>query len=156
MRRRVALIVAFLAPALALFAGGAGTTVDEVAANLVCPCGCDNMIVSSCVCGTAAQIRAEIGEKLDAGMTAEQIWEEFARRYGRQILATPPAEGFHLTVWTLPFLAVFTAGWLLTRLLRRWSRRGATDAGEPAVPEPIAGDDELLRRMQEELRQFQQ
>ncbi len=155
MPRKVVFVLSCLLAAIPILAAGPAATVEEVASNLICPCGCDNMIVSSCVCGTAAQLRAEISDKLAAGMTAEQIWDEFVRRYGQKILATPPAEGFHLTVWVLPFLAVFTAGWLLTRILRRWAASPKADSpsSEPAA---IIEDNELLRKMQEELRQFQQ
>ncbi len=154
MRRRMAVVLSCLLAALAVPAAASPATVEEVASNLICPCGCDNMLVSSCVCGTATQIRSEIDSKLAAGMTAEQIWDEFVRRYGREALATPPADGFHLTVWILPFLAALTAGWMLARILRRWA---AAPAPGESSPEPGTGieDGELLRRMQEELRQFQ-
>ncbi len=155
MRRKVALVFSCLLAAVSMPAAGPPATVEQVASNLICPCGCDNMIVSACVCGTAAQLRAEIGDKLAAGMTAEQIWDDFLRRYGQEILATPPMKGFHLTVWVLPFLAALTAGWLLTRILRRWAARPkADDLSHP--PTTIPEDDELLREMQEELRRFQQ
>ena len=46
--------------------------VDEIGANLMCQCGC-TMVLSSCDCGTAEQMRGEIRSMIDQGKTKDDI-----------------------------------------------------------------------------------
>lgn len=129
-------------------------TVEEVTSNLVCTCGCDNMIVSSCMCTAADQIRTDVRNLIAQDLTKEQIWERYVTRYGQKVLASPATHGFDLTAWLLPFVATLLAGGLLIHLLRRWvavARPVATTG--PAVHSP--GQSSLLERLQRELREFE-
>ena len=46
----------------------------------------------------------QIDLALAEGKDEEVILEDFVSQYGLKVLATPPAEGFNLLVWILPFL----------------------------------------------------
>lgn len=129
---------AFLVTALALATPAVGQIPDDVKAitsGLVCTCGCGNMIVANCNCSAADQVRGEVAALLASGLSRPAVFEEFARRYGSEVLAAPPARGFGLAAWTLPFAALAGAGWFLGRRLRRWA------AASPPTPPPEAPAD---------------
>ncbi|MFN8530538.1 MAG: cytochrome c-type biogenesis protein CcmH [Anaerolineae bacterium] len=72
--------------------GGTVTVTDDqvnaIAHTLYCPV-CENITLD--VCGTAAcaDWRAEIRIQLEQGMSAEQITEDFVRRFGDRVVGTP-------------------------------------------------------------------
>jgi cytochrome c-type biogenesis protein CcmH len=94
----------------------------EVGAKLTCQCGCREQITKCGMqnCGSATPIRAEIREKLKAGMGVEPIVESFVARMGKQVLAAPPMEGFDLTAWIVPFamlgLGLVLVGWIVVKM----------------------------------------
>ena len=55
-------------------------------------------------CHSSTPLREEIAGMIKQGMNAEQIVSAFVAKYGKVILAAPPAEGFDLMAWTLPFI----------------------------------------------------
>lgn len=128
-------------------------TVKEVTSNLVCTCGCDNMVVSSCTCSAADQIRADVRTLLDLELTKEQIWARYVTQYGRKVLASPSKHGFDLSAWLLPFVATFLAGGLLILALRRWVALANPLAASPPVLPP-AEQSNLWEKLQRELREF--
>ena len=109
----------------------------EAARALVCQCGGGRALVHECAmdrCPSSEPIREEIAERLQAGESAEQ------GIYGLHILAAPPATGFHLSAWVLPFAALFAGGIAAGFVLRRWKRQ-SDDGASPAaveVPEELA------------------
>lgn len=113
--------------------------VTAIAEQLACYCGCPHMQVSTCFCGTADSIRADIAAQLDAGRTPEQIIAAYVDEHGTWGLAVPPKEGFNLVIWLLP-AALLVGGALLVFLLgARWSRSRDDDSpfiagAEPATP----------------------
>jgi len=72
------------------------------------------------VCGTtleltddapqAQQLRDQIRGLIDQGLTKDEIKDELVDEYGESVLATPDTEGFGLTAWVLPGLAIMLAG----------------------------------------------
>ena len=124
------------------------TTVHEVASQLICTCGCDNMIVSDCNCGAADDVRAAIQSKIDNGMDKAAILSDFASQYGEKVLAAPTKSGFNLTAWTMPFIVLLVAAVAVTYVIRRWVRASQKSA-RPAVPvhpQHYAQDLERLKR----------
>ncbi|MDE2965048.1 MAG: cytochrome c-type biogenesis protein CcmH, partial [Acidobacteriota bacterium] len=82
--------------------------VKKVSENFVCQCSCNHQL-SGCGmlhCGSANPLRSEIDQKLQAGMTEEQIVDDFVAKYGGVILSAPTGEGFDLVAWTLPVVAL--------------------------------------------------
>jgi cytochrome c-type biogenesis protein CcmH len=94
----------------------------EVAEQLTCQCGCREQITKCGMqnCGSATPIRAEIREKLKAGMGVDQVVESFVARMGKQILAAPPMKGFDLTAWIVPFvtlgLGLVLVAWIVVKM----------------------------------------
>lgn len=133
---------------ITLFASSAvfaAATVDDVAEELACSCGC-GMTVSNCThqsCGGANKMKEEVALLLQQGRDKEEILQSFVNRYGEQVLAAPPKRGFNLTAWLLPFAAIGGGGLGLFALIKRWSsesqaeRNGSTMGVDPQYAEQV-------------------
>jgi cytochrome c-type biogenesis protein CcmH len=123
-----------------------------VCEQLVCQCGC-NSTVATCAmenCHSAEPIREEVAERLENGESPASILNVFRERYGLQILAAPPASGFHLTAWVMPFIALVLGAIVIAMVLRSWRRRAPAGG-----PEPDGGLSDYERaRIERELRDF--
>ncbi len=107
--------------------------VRVIASELRCVV-CQNLSVADSPAEMAVQMRGIVREQLQAGKTPDEVRAYFVSKYGEWVLLAPPAHGFNLTVWILPFVVLIAglacAGWYL----RRWSRRRA---GAPqGTPDP--------------------
>ncbi len=110
------------------------------------------MVLYSCQCGTAAQMKADIQQKLDNGQTKQQIMDGYVSRYGETVLAAPPKEGFNLSAWVMPFAAIAGAALLIYILLKRWSAQGAETEARWAQEEL---KDEDLQELEQELSKLE-
>lgn len=127
-----------------------GPEFREAGDALMCQCGCGSTI-STCSmerCHSAEPIREEIWERLQNGESVASIVETFKDRYGLVILSAPPASGFHLTAWIMPFVALLVGAFVTRHVLRSWKQQGT--AHEPSVVTPIS--DAQRARIEEELR----
>jgi cytochrome c-type biogenesis protein CcmH len=107
---------------------------NRISDKLICQCGC-NYGLRHCPhlqCPSAPVMRAAIQEKLAAGLSEQAIVEAMVAQFGPAALAAPPAEGFNLTAWVMPFAALLLGLWLATVVVRRWRRQPAPSA-EPAL-----------------------
>jgi len=144
--------VAWLGTGLAV--GGdsspAKTTPQAIEGAVICQCPC-NMTVSACNhegCASKAEMQALAEKEVASGKGATTILQDFVLRYGVKVLATPPPNGFNLTVWILPALGAIVGLALAVLVVRRWRRplAGATPAETAAV------DREILAEVEEEMR----
>jgi len=122
------------------------TVVHDVAAQLRCVV-CQSLSVADSPSETALQMRAVIRERLAGGESPAQVRAYFVDKYGIWILLAPPATGFTLLVWVLPFAALALGLVLVAAVLWRWrrrARRGAT-AGASAAPLDPAMRDRIRR-----------
>ena len=120
----------------------------DAAGQLVCQCGCHEQLT---VCGmqnchSATPMRAEIREKLEAGVGVEQIVESFVAKMGKQVRAAPAFKGFGLAAWVTPFamlgLGLFVVTWVVVRMSR-------TSRTAPAAVEVQAVDPRVEKELQE-------
>lgn len=128
--------------------------VKKVSENFVCQCSCNHQL-SGCGmlhCGSANPLRSEIDQKLQAGMTEEQIVDDFVAKYGGVILSAPTGEGFDLVAWTLPVVALLAGLLVLYRVVRVWTRPRPLPASAPAIAETIP--EAYRNRMEKELKDF--
>ncbi|MFQ5872739.1 MAG: cytochrome c-type biogenesis protein CcmH, partial [Dehalococcoidia bacterium] len=105
--------------------------------RLMCPV-CPAETIDQTQAELGVQMRELVRQKLRAGESEEQIFDFFVDKYGKSVLAEPPAEGFNLVVWIVPPVAL-AAGlalfWLAARQLgprRRARPAGAVRAEELA------------------------
>jgi cytochrome c-type biogenesis protein CcmH len=127
-RKRVAQIA--LVSVLALVFLGAGDNAarfNAIGHGMICPCGC-NQILLECNhvgCAYSDRMRGELQSMLDQGKSDEAVVQEFVLKYGNTILAAPTTTGFNLVAWIVPFLVLGTASFFAAVLVRRW--RSGTD-----------------------------
>lgn len=122
--------------------------VREVARSLQCPV-CQSVNVADSTSELAADMRAVIRKKLEAGESREQIIAYFVERYGESVLTDPPKRGASLVIWLVPLFGIGVGGALIYFLVRSW-RQGNPEATPVAVaPEASPGD---LKRYEERVR----
>jgi len=152
---RLAAAVLLAAPAL-LFSADL-TPQQQIESRLMCYCGCSDLTVRTCTCGTADGIREEIGSRLARGESPDQVVAAFIARYGAQIRSAPTKRGFDLLAWSTPYVALFAAGAALVLLVRRWGRGGRRAGAEPppaAAEAPTSpADREIMKRIEREIRE---
>ncbi len=123
----------------------------------MCYCGCSDLTVRVCTCGTADSIRQEIALQLASGKTPDQVVAAFVAEHGEQIRSAPTKTGFDLIAWVTPFVALFLAGFALVVVVRRWgaARTPPSSAGGPPVenapPTPL--ERKALERVRREMRE---
>jgi cytochrome c-type biogenesis protein CcmH len=146
----LALLVAFTAvPAMA------DGIVDEIGTNLMCQCGC-TMVLASCDCGTAEQMRGEIRDMLGQGKSKPDILNYYVGKYGEKVLAAPVAQGFNISAYITPFAAILVGASVIGLIVRQWVIRTRTSVPQLA-PVAIANTspDELRTRLQQELKAYE-
>lgn len=121
--------------------------------KLKCLCGC-NYTVGSCNmhdCHFKAEVDEKIRGDLSAGLSEETIIDKLKKQYGAQILAAPPAEGFNLVGWVMPFIALALGLVVLRFVLARWRQQRAAPATAPGS----AALDKYRDQMEKELRDLE-
>ncbi len=89
---------------------------DDMTSDLICPCECA-MVISTCDCATAVQVKKEIAQMKENGFSEEQVFSALQAEYGKEIHVHPEKTGSS-SLWaagiSLSVLLVFL-GYILTR-----------------------------------------
>ena len=158
-RRRKLLALALTvacAVAPALFARSPASANEEafrrISDKLICQCGC-NYGLTNCPhlqCPSAPGLRAKIREKLAAGQSEPEVLQAIVAEYGLAILGAPPAEGFNLTAWVMPFAALLFGLGIVFFVARRWYTRRRTAAPDPYLLERYRANlEQEIKRLEE-------
>ena len=153
MRARVAALVALAALVVTAAAGAADctkTSVSDLEDEVMCP-----------VCGTslglareapqARRERAYIARLVKRCRSKDEIKAALVAQFGDSVLALPSKDGFDISAYIAPLLAMLLAGAGLIIGLVRWRRAGPTRAAAVfASPRGIDPADAV--RLDEELR----
>ena len=123
-----------------------------IEAMLIAPC-CFSQQVSVHQSPAADDVRREVRERLAAGQTREQILEAYVSRYGKRILAEPPAVGLDRVLYVMPFVMMIASLGLVSVVVRRFTRSAgptppASTLDRPSVP----ADANARARLDDELR----
>ncbi len=112
---------------------------------------CPGRTLTNCPSPQADLLRAGIKDRIRAGATPDDIWQELYAAYGDQVRSVPRASGFNLLAWIIPGLFFALGALLLIRWMRpRWhSMPGAR------VPEQQRLDPELEARLQSEMAELE-
>ena len=73
--------------------------------NIMCPV-CDGQTISESQSELSKNMRNMVRDKLDEGLTNNEILAYFKSKYGTSVLANPPKSGFYYTVWLVPILVL--------------------------------------------------
>ena len=114
---------------------------EQLSALMRCPV-CQGLSVADSPVDLAVDMKGEVREMLAAGFSEAQVLDYFERSYGEFIRLAPKAEGFNLTVWLAPIVAMLVGVGVVVWRLR--SRKAA-------VPEPAAELSEYLERVRREV-----
>ncbi|MBT3350932.1 MAG: hypothetical protein HOC91_07040 [Nitrospinaceae bacterium] len=121
---------------------------------------CPGKILMACPSAEGAQLRELVRRKALAGESKAQITRYFVEVYGAgNVLSAPPAEGFFLTAWGLPFAAILAGLGVVFVLMRAWTGNSATKevkasfSGKAASLD--ASGDALSARLKRELDEFE-
>jgi cytochrome c-type biogenesis protein CcmH len=148
----LATVVVTLSLAPALFAVDLDQEARAIDAMLIAPC-CFSQQVSVHQSAAADEVKRDVRSRLAAGETRQQILDAYVSRYGKRILADPPAVGFDLMLYVTPLIMLVASIWLVTAAVRRVTRQqpaalnGVQDhaAAEAASPDVEARLDDELR-----------
>ena len=115
--------------------------VRHVGEKLKCFCGQNggscSYTVGSCNmlnCHFREEVNAQIRPMVQAGADDNTILAKLKEKYGTMILGAPPAEGFNVLGWIMPFLAMLVGLVAIRFTVVRWRRLKPTPA--PAVGAP--------------------
>ena len=146
-------LLAALAAALLLAAPAAASeahpTLNELEGQVMCPI-CHTTLDQS-NSAAAQRIKAFIVRRIRAGDSKSEIERRLVADFGPAILAQPPKHGFDLLAWLLPIVGVLAGALAVGFAAWRWTR---TREPEPALVGVGPLDPELERRLDEELRRF--
>lgn len=117
----------------------------QVERELIAPC-CWSQTVAEHRSEASEQMRREIRDMIQKGLSHRQIIDFYVGKYGERILAAPRPRGFNLAAYVLPGAALVTGAGVLILLLRRWR-----PASSPAPPPPEQADPAYLERIEREL-----
>jgi cytochrome c-type biogenesis protein CcmH len=153
MHHRWALGLLLVSALLLMGASGdrTGQRFDRLGHNLMCECGCGQVLMecNHVGCTTSEQMRKELKLAMDRGDSDDVILAGFVSRYGPAVLSAPTTTGFNRVAWIMPviiFIASFTA---VALVVRAWKRRTPTPPSNPGGSG--AGElDEFRRRAREE------
>ena len=140
------LALALAAPALA---SEAHPTLAEMEGEVMCPICRTTLDQSNSA--AAQRIKAFIVRRIRAGDTRSEIEDRLVADFGPSILAQPPKRGFDLLAWLLPIGGLLAGAVAVGYAAWRWTKRREP---EPALAAVGPLDPQLERRLDEELRRF--
>lgn len=82
-------------------------------------------------------MKSEIASLLTDGISPTQIFAKMEEKYGKDVLASPPARGFDRSAWATPFAAVLLAAAAGGFLLCHWRAPHSVDGATLAAPSAI-------------------
>ena len=106
-----------------LFSFGCITNIDEnnnrnydLYSKIMCPV-CDGQTIGESQASISNDMKNIIDLQISEGKNDEEILSYFEERYGTEILASPPGQGFNRFVWITPIVFIVVAflifsGWL--------------------------------------------
>jgi cytochrome c-type biogenesis protein CcmH len=122
-----------------------------VGSKLMCICGCQQVLTecNHIHCPSSVPMRAEVTEKLTAGMADDQVLKAFVEKYGTAVLAAPAFSGlFNKTAWVTPFVALLAGFAGLIFYLRR-----VKSTSVPPAP-PTIETSRYDQKIEDELNKF--
>ncbi len=137
---------------LMLGAADPATRYGRVGHNLMCVCGCGQVLLecNHVGCPDSKRMIGELQDQVDGpnGSGSDSlILNWFVAKYGATVLAAPIRGGFDNVAWAIP-VALFLLATVGTALVvRRWAARRPAEVLAAA---PVSGDRALLDRIRRE------
>jgi cytochrome c-type biogenesis protein CcmH len=153
MHHRWAVVLLFACALLLMGASGdrLGQRFDRLGHNLMCECGCGQVLMecNHVGCTTSEQMRKELKLAMDRGDSDDVILAGFVAKYGPAVLSAPTTKGFNRVAWIMPVVIFIAALTAVVLVVLAWKRRTPTPPSNSAGPG--SGElDEFRRRAREE------
>ncbi len=104
----------------------AADRVEALSSAIRCPF-CNGESLADSQSGVAADYRALIAERVEAGATDEEIMEEFAANFGDSFILDTSTSAWSVALWLVPIVALLAGGGVLIMMKRGASGRGSID-----------------------------
>jgi cytochrome c-type biogenesis protein CcmH len=128
LRRKAAGIVLLVLAVFALLgAGDPATRFNEIGHQMMCICGC-NQILLECNhvgCPASDGMRNELMAAVSRGDSDSLVEQSFVQKYGPTVLAAPTTKGFDRAAYVIPFAALIFGFGLIVLVIRAWKYRPA-------------------------------
>jgi cytochrome c-type biogenesis protein CcmH/NrfF len=153
MLHRWAVVLMFASALLLMGASGdrMGQRFDRLGHNLMCECGCGQILLecNHVGCSTSEQMRRELKLSMDRGDKDDVVLAGFVAKYGPVVLAAPTTTGFNRVAWIMPIVIFIAALSAVVLVVRAWKNR--TTPPPSNAPGLGSGElDEFRRRAREE------
>lgn len=122
---------------------------EEMAKEMRCPV-CQGLSIADSRAESALAMKQEVRELLAEGYSREQVMAYFERSFGEFVRLEPKAEGFNLTVWIAPLLALVLGFGVVVRHLRRGP--AITTVAPAESNDDVDVDDDGLKAYREKVR----
>jgi cytochrome c-type biogenesis protein CcmH/NrfF len=98
---------------------------DKLGHQIMCSCGCNELLLecNHVGCPNSDGMRQELMAGVDRGDSDKTIFAAFVQKYGPTSLAAPPAEGFNIVGWVMPFVVLILGMGATALLIRKWRLR---------------------------------
>jgi cytochrome c-type biogenesis protein CcmH len=143
--------LALLLLASLAFTADRNERVKELTPKFMCICGGCNQVLMNCNhvgCPSREAMLKDLGRQVDAGRDDDGVVEYFIGKYGASVLSAPPASGFNLTAWLMPFVALGIGFAVAIVFVRRYRAQSA------AAPSANADLSAYQQKIEEELKKF--
>jgi cytochrome c-type biogenesis protein CcmH len=136
MRRGLQAMILCLA-ALLLMGAGDDARFNKLGHQMMCACGCRQILLecNHVGCSYSDRMRDELSTALTRGDSDDLVLQAFVQKYGPTVLAAPPASGFNLVAWVMPFAVFFAAMGFAVLVVLRWKQRAPLTAPVSDSPE---------------------
>src|SRR5271154_579938 len=98
---------------------------DKLGHQIMCSCGCNEILLecNHVGCPLSDGMRQELMAGISKGDNDSMIFQAFVQKYGPTALAAPPAQGFNIVAWVIPFAVLVLGIGGTALLIRRWRLR---------------------------------
>jgi cytochrome c-type biogenesis protein CcmH/NrfF len=132
-------IALLVVASVALLGAGGDARFTKLGHQLMCPCGCAQVLLecNHVGCAYSETMRKELAAAIDKGDSDDSILQQFADKYGTTVLAAPGKKGFDLVAWIMPGAVLVGGIWLTSFLVRKWKYRVAPAVQSQATPSQL-------------------
>jgi len=119
-----------------LGAGDPATRFNEIGHQMMCICGC-NQILLECNhvgCPASDGMRNELMAAVSRGDSDSLVEQGFVQKYGPTVLAAPTSKGFDRAAYIVPFAALFLGFGLIVLVIWVWKNRPAPAIADGLQP----------------------
>jgi cytochrome c-type biogenesis protein CcmH len=127
--------------------------VRRLGDQLMCLCGCGATVTSCNMlgCSHSKPAREKLLSMVNAGMSDQAILDAFVVQNGLEILVKPPAQGFHLLGYVVPFVGIALGLVFVWWVIKRFRKPVAAAAGPELDDAAFAGYQAQIEKDMEKL-----